>query len=261
MVVLSALVGALAGYYAGPLRGPVDDLLGIEPVSVSSRWPLTGGCEPNRAVAMARGGKDVRAIPYPLDRDPRLSVIEAGGASWVSGGLGLVVSATEGRSVIVDIDFRVYRRTPSPAVDWVLVQERGGCGGLDLAGQFLRYDLDRSRVVNVDGDAEYDESSPKGPVLRGIRVDYESPLRLGVNVRSCGALYEWGVDIRYTKGGETKTWTVGPPTAPLRSVGGVKDVPRWKIGPERDSQARRLSPLSERTDQLCRVQLAGPEDK
>jgi hypothetical protein len=249
---LVAAAGAVLVFLAANLVSPlfqqhvlarinrfINEKTDSDPLFVSASWPNSPGCDTATRVAVPEGGPTVESIPFTLNEDPRVTVVNAGGASWMRGSLRVTLRAQEGKFVTIDtVRVQVLRNTPDVRLSSV-IEVDSGCGGEPLATH-LQFDLDKSNMTVVQGD-ESTGSRITGPTLSGITVTQEEPFHFTIEAVSCSAAYEWVVWVEYSAGSRSYSKKIPIEGASLRSVGGVAGVPIYGIRPSRDGTGRDIS--------------------
>lgn len=246
--VLSFLTGTvlepLTTRYLPLLAEVIDRPLGNDPLLITKRWPVTGGCDPGTRVAMPTGGPSPDSIEYSLSEDPRVTIVNDGGTSWNSGALQVSMRAREGTSVqIENLSIVLLTRNPSSPPAWLMEIGEGGCGGGSGSIEDRRYLLDLDNGFLADRretPAETPDNNPSPANFRGIVVTPDEPLNLSIEVRSCEMFYEWQIVVNYSSGGLTASQTIGSVDEPLRSIGGIGGIPVYMIEPGVDNPGRRV---------------------
>ncbi|MFF3753982.1 hypothetical protein ACFYYH_26555 [Streptomyces sp. NPDC002018] len=210
-------------------------------------WPAADGCDLVTAAAMVKGGPPITELDIDdFEKDPRTLVTEQDGASWQDGILSLTFS-TEGAEAISISAVRphILGRSTTVSYDWVL-RKTTSCGGGDDPS-FLRFDLDKNRLVSIEGGKEKVRSEEGGSLLTGETVKKGSPLYANFDVRSCTASYTWTLEIEYRQGTDRKTTALGP----FRSAGGVEGIPVYDLKPSESGLGRELVDTGTVTEAGC----------
>jgi hypothetical protein len=202
------VTGAAIGFWSPLVVTYVESLLGVDALSVVAAYAesecggaiglagLEQGSDPS-AFVEAHDDWNRLAVPVWSDQEPSVVPFQVAIVR-------LTLESKTDEVLVVHRITPVVHRTDERTLHWSVVGEQGCGGELSTRDYFARLDETPIRIEREDESAS-----------SGFTVSRADPSEILLDLRACGATYEFGLEIEYSVRGVKRRLQVASPERPF----------------------------------------------